>query len=77
MTVGTKPLAFELPIPVGATSARLTVEAKLDVKHGDDCIVRCIISQEEETDQGKQISALLANPGSPTFTEWWNVNSSK
>ena len=70
VTAGTTPLAFELPVAAGATSARLTVEAKLDVTDGDDCIVRCIISQEEETDQGKQISALLANPQSATFAEW-------
>ena len=66
----TGPLSFELPILDGATSAQLTVTAELDVSHGDDCIVRCTIAQEEETDQGKQVSALLANPESTAFTQW-------
>ncbi|MBP85150.1 MAG: hypothetical protein CMJ64_00270 [Planctomycetaceae bacterium] len=70
VTTGTEPLAFELPIAEGASSARLTVTAELDVAHGDDCIVRCTISQEEETDQGKQISALLAKPESVAFGDW-------
>lgn len=71
-TVGTKPLAFELPIPDGARSGRLLVTAELDGKHGEDCIVRCTIAQMEETDQGKSVSALLANPDSPTFPKWKN-----
>lgn len=70
VTIGTQPPTFELPIPDGATSARLIVTAELDVQHGDDCIVRCTIAQEEETDQGKQVSALLANPESETFNQW-------
>ena len=69
-TVGTEPLAFELPIPDGARSGRLLVTAELDVEHGEDCIVRCTIAQLEETDQGKSVSGLLANPDSPTFPAW-------
>ncbi|NQV27772.1 MAG: DUF1592 domain-containing protein [Rhodopirellula sp.] len=71
-TVGTEPLAFELPIPDGARSGRLLVTAELDVKHGEDCIVRCAIAQLEETDQGKSVSGLLANPNSPAFPAWKN-----
>ena len=71
-TVGTNPLAIELPIPDGARSGRLLVTAELDCKHGEDCIVRCSIAQLEETDQGKSVSGLLANPGSPTFPAWKN-----
>lgn len=70
VTVGTQPPSFELPIIDEATSAALTVEAHLDVETGDDCIVRCMISQEEETDQGKQVSALLANPKGAAFGKW-------
>jgi hypothetical protein len=70
VSVGTKPPAFELPIPQGATSARLMVTAELDVEHGEDCIVRCTIAQLEETDQGKSVSGLLASPGSATFVAW-------
>jgi mono/diheme cytochrome c family protein len=70
VTVGTKAPAFELPIPEGATSARLLVTAELDVEHGEDCIVRCTIAQLEETDQGKSVSGLLASPDSKTFAAW-------
>ena len=71
-TVGTEPLAFELPIPDGSRSGRLLVTAELDGKHGEDCIVRCTIAQLEETDQGKSVSGLLANPDSPAFSDWKN-----
>ncbi|MDA1050497.1 MAG: DUF1592 domain-containing protein [Planctomycetota bacterium] len=70
VTIGTHPPTFELPIVDGATSARLIVTAELDVEHGDDCIVRCTIAQEEDTDQGKQVSALLANPEGTAFGQW-------
>jgi len=46
------------------------VTAKLDIDHGEDCIVRCTIAQLEETDQGKSVSGLLANPASPAFASW-------
>jgi hypothetical protein len=70
VTIGTSAPPFELPIPAGATSAKLTVVAELDVEHGDDCIIRCTITQEEENDQGKQVSALLANPAGAAFGRW-------
>ena len=70
VTTGTDLTTFRVPIPEGASSARLYVEAELDVAHGDDGIVRCTIAQEEETDQGKSVSALLANPDSPDFDSW-------
>ena len=69
-TLGTKPVHFTIPIPKNAGSARLLVDAELDVDRGADCIIRCSITQREETDQGKSISALLANPGSPAFQAW-------
>jgi hypothetical protein len=69
-TVGAESLEIELPIPEGARSGRLLVNAALDVEHGDDCIVRCTIAQLEETDQGKSVSGLLGNPDSPAFAEW-------
>lgn len=71
VTVGTEqPFEFELPVQEGATSAKLTVTAEIDVQNGDDCIVRCTIAQQEETDQGKQVSALLANAESTAFNHW-------
>ena len=70
VTVGTKPPEFELPIPDGAGSARLLLTAELDTRNGQDCIVRCTISQLEETDQGKSVSGLLANPEGEAFEKW-------
>lgn len=70
VTVGTRPPAFEVPIIPGARSARLFVTAELDIQHGEDCIVRCTIAQLEETDQGKSVSGLLANPKNPSFEDW-------
>ncbi|HCD03388.1 MAG TPA: hypothetical protein DER64_22975 [Planctomycetaceae bacterium] len=69
-TRGTQPVRFTVPIPKDAGSARLLVDAELDVDRGADCIIRCSITQLEETDQGKSISAVLANPGSPAFQAW-------
>jgi len=70
VTTGTEPVTFELPVPPGARSAALTVTAELDIAGGDDGIVRCTLSQREDTDQGKSVSALLANPEHPSFAEW-------
>ena len=69
-TVGTEPSRFTIPVPAAASSARLLVEAELDTQRGADCIIRCAITQLEDTDQGKSVSALLANPGSPAFRAW-------
>ena len=71
VTVGTKPVKIEVPIPTGARLAVLTVTGELDIEHGPDCIVRCTIEQLEETDQGKSVSGLLAtNPDSDDFETW-------
>ena len=70
VTSGTRPTLLVLTIPPGATSAKLVVEAQLDVKHGEDAIVRCTINQREETDQGKQVSALLAVPNGSAYKQW-------
>ena len=69
-TLGTAPVRFAIPIPANAGSAQLLVDAQLDVERGADCIIRCSITQLEETDQGKSVSALLANPGSAAFQIW-------
>ena len=61
---------IKLPIIAGAISARLLIDAELDVAKSDDQVVRCTISQKEETDQGKSVSALLANPKSESFAKW-------
>ena len=70
VTTGAVSQTFDLPIPAGANSALLTVEAKLDVEYGDDCIVRCTISETKDALQGKTVSGLLANPDGSTFKAW-------
>ncbi len=70
VTQGVEPLTIRIPIVPGATSARMVVTAELDVEHGQDGIVRCVISQREDTDQGKSVSALLANPEHREFSAW-------
>ncbi len=70
VTTSAKSPVMEIPIPDGARIGRLLVEAELDVTHGEDCIVRCSIAQEEDTDQGKSVSGLLANPDHPDFDKW-------
>ncbi|MDP6444713.1 MAG: DUF1592 domain-containing protein [Pirellulaceae bacterium] len=69
-TILGKSPTIEIPIPKGAGSARLFVTAELDTKLGEDCIARCSIAQLEETDQGKSVSGLLANPDSKAFVRW-------
>ena len=70
VTTGSSPVTIRVPVPEGARSARLYVDAELDVEHGRAGIVRCTILQREETDQGKSVSALLADPQSPDFDRW-------
>lgn len=70
VTERTTPVAFELPIPAGARSARLLITAQLDLDRGEDCTVRCTIAQLEETDQGKSVSGLLSNPDNAAFDSW-------
>lgn len=70
VTTGYDPVEFEIPVPPGARSARLLVTAELDTKTGESCIVRCTITQREETDQGKAVSGLLADPSDASFREW-------
>ncbi len=61
---------IRIPIPKNARLAKLQVQAELDVEHGEDCIVRCTISQQEDTDQGKSVSGILANPLHVDYSAW-------
>ncbi|MEZ6051609.1 MAG: DUF1592 domain-containing protein [Planctomycetaceae bacterium] len=70
VTLANEPRTFRLQIPEGARSARLSLTAELDDTFGEDSIVRCSITQREETDQGKSLSALLANSERPGFDRW-------
>src|SRR6185369_5215420 len=66
VTSGSTALPIEFAIPAGATQAELVMDARLDLEHGDDCVVRCVISHK--LSEGATVaaigtfSALLANP---------------
>ncbi len=73
VTDGSAPVTVRLPIPPGASSARLLVKAELDRTPGGPAepgVIRCNIAQQEDTDQGKSVSVLLADPNSATFPAW-------
>ena len=67
----TEKLVLQFSVPAGATSAQLIVEAKLDAEHGDECVVRCTIS--DGVNPGETVastgvySALLADPDGATY----------
>lgn len=74
VTFGPVALSIEIPIPEGMTGAFLMVEPQLDIEQGDDCLVRCIISdgivEGETVASTGASSALLANPDSPEIQSW-------
>ncbi len=74
MTSGATVLSIEFPVPAESQGAFLTVEVKLDIENGDDCLVRCIVSDgivEGETAASTGASsALLANPNGPLVETW-------
>jgi hypothetical protein len=74
MTSGSAALHIDFPVPAGAAQAELLVDAQLDIEHGDDCLVRCVISStvgEGVTAAASgTVSALLANPNSAEIDSW-------
>ncbi|MDA1068922.1 MAG: DUF1592 domain-containing protein [Verrucomicrobia bacterium] len=69
ITLGSQELTVQFSGPSGLRGAVLSVDVELDVEHGDDCFVRCVISdgrvEGEEISSTGAASALLANPASP------------
>lgn len=67
----TEKLVLEFAVPAGATSAQLVVDAKLDVEHGEECVVRCTISDGvnpgETAASTGTYSALLADPNGSAY----------
>lgn len=67
----TEKLEVDFPIPSGATSAQLVVDVVLDVKHGDESVVRCTVS--DGINPGETVAAtgtystLLADPDGATY----------
>jgi hypothetical protein len=74
MTSGSEALRIEFKAPAGATQADFLVDVQLDLEHGDDCLVRCVISSmvgENATAAATgTVSALLANPDNPQIDSW-------
>ena len=74
VTVGPISHSIEIPVPEGSTGAFLMVEPNLDIEQGDDCFVRCIISdgivEGETVASTGASSALLASPDSPEIESW-------
>jgi hypothetical protein len=66
VTLGSQELKVQYSSPVEESGSILSVEVELDIKHGDDCLVRCVISDGrvagEEVSSTGAASALLANP---------------
>lgn len=67
----TDKLELEFAVPLDATSAQLVVDAKLDAEHGDECVVRCTISDGVSPDETVAstggYSALLADPDGASY----------
>lgn len=67
----TESLLLEFPVPAGATSAQLIVDVLLDGKHGDECVVRCTVSDGvnpgETAASTGTYSALLADPDGANY----------
>lgn len=74
VTIGAVSRQIEFPVPEDAQSATLMVGTQLDTEHGDDCLVRCVISdglvEGETVASTGASSALLANPDSAYLDLW-------
>ena len=71
---GASELALEFRVPEGTKGLELLVKAELDVEHGEDCVVRCTITdgstgRRTAADTGA-VSTLLADPGGAAFASW-------
>ena len=66
VTVGPRVLTMQFELPEGVRASVLHVDVELDLEYGDDCMVRCVISDgviaDEEISATGAASVLLANP---------------
>ena len=66
VTRGPQEFKVQYSSPVEGRGSILSVDVELDIEHGDDCLVRCVISdgrvEGEEVSSTGAASALLANP---------------
>lgn len=74
VTLGNRTMTVRFRVPEEAARVTLFVDVELDVERGDDCIVRCVISDgrvEGETIASTGASsALLANPKGAEIESW-------
>jgi hypothetical protein len=67
----TEELVLPFAVPSGATGGQFVVEVTLDVRHGDEGVVRCTVS--DGVNPGETVAAtgtysvLLADPDGPTY----------
>ncbi len=75
VTTGRVLLPIDFTVPTGATQAEFLVETQLDIEHGDDSPVRCLISgravgvNQQSSASGAR-SVVLSNPNSPESAAW-------
>lgn len=74
LTYGGKVLTIRFREPEGSGRAVFKAEAIIDVESGDDCLVRCEVTDgsnaRETAASTGAASALLASPDSPNLPEW-------
>lgn len=70
VTVGGQSRSFEIDVPEGARGLEVVADVELDLKRGEDCVVRCSIVEGTETEKLKTNSALLADPDGKPFENW-------
>lgn len=67
----TEKLVLEFSVPPGATSAQFLANVSLDLRHGDECVVRCTVS--DGVNPGETVAAtgsysvLLADPQGASY----------
>ncbi|HMC11402.1 MAG TPA: DUF1592 domain-containing protein, partial [Pirellulaceae bacterium] len=70
VTVGAESRSFELPVPEGARGLEVSVEVDLDLVRGENCVVRCSVTEGDDPAKVKTYSTLLADPDGAPFQAW-------
>ncbi|MCB1124351.1 MAG: DUF1592 domain-containing protein, partial [Verrucomicrobiae bacterium] len=74
VTVGPRELTLRVNLPSDGARVEFLVEPTIDIEHGEDCLVRCEITDgsnaRETIASTGSASALIASPASPHVEEW-------
>lgn len=70
VTLGEQNRVIEFAVPEGVRGLEVVVDVKLDLDHGEDCVVRSSVSEGTEAEKIKSVSALLANPDGAPYENW-------